>query len=114
MVIYGISSCSSVKKAIVFCKKHNLDYAFVNMREEPISADKIDQWLSYVDIDMLFNKRGTKYKTLELKELRLDDEDKRHWLIKENLLIKRPVIEHNNGVTIGYDEKRYISLFCDK
>ncbi|NLC27352.1 MAG: Spx/MgsR family RNA polymerase-binding regulatory protein [Campylobacteraceae bacterium] len=114
MIIYGISSCGSVKKAIAFCKKYNLDYDFIDMREEPVGGEKIDHWLSYVDIDTLFNKRGTKYRTLGLKELDLDDEDKHRWLIEENLLIKRPVIEHNHGVSVGYDEKRYLDLFCDK
>lgn len=117
MVIYGITTCGSVKKAIAFCKANNLEYDFVDMRQEPITGEKIDQWLSYVDIDTLFNSRGTKYRTLGLKEFKLDDEAKREWLIKENLLIKRPVIEHNHGISVGYDEKRYISLFsllCDK
>jgi len=114
MVIYGITTCGSVKKAITFCKSNHLDYEFIDMRQEPVTGEKIDHWLSYVDIDTLFNARGTKYRTLGLKEFHLDDDAKREWLIKENLLIKRPVIEHNHGVSVGYDEKRYLSLFCDK
>lgn len=82
MVIYGITTCGSVKKAIAFCKANNLEYDFVDMRQEPITGEKIDQWLSYVDIDTLFNSRGTKYRTLGLKEFKLDDEAKREWLIK--------------------------------
>jgi Spx/MgsR family transcriptional regulator len=114
MMIYGIPTCGSVKKAIAFCKTNGLEYEFIDFRQEPATGEKIDQWLSYIDIDTLFNSRGTKYRTLGLKELHLDDETKRDWLIKENLLIKRPVIEHDSGIVVGYDEKRYVSLFCDK
>ena len=83
MKVYGIKTCGSVKKALKFFK------------------DKID-------IDTLFNKRGTKYRQLKLKELNLDDEGKKKWLCKENILIKRPVIELDNGdVIVGFDEEKY-------
>ncbi len=37
---------------------------------------------------------------------------KREWLCKENLLIKRPVIELDNGdVIVGYDEELYNEVF---
>ena len=67
---------------------------------------------SKVDIDTLFNNRGTKYRMLKLKELNLDNNGKREWLCKENLLIKRPVIELENGdVVVGFDEERYKEIF---
>ncbi|NPA60888.1 MAG: arsenate reductase family protein, partial [Epsilonproteobacteria bacterium] len=56
--------------------------------------------------------KGTKYRMLKLKELNLDDEGKREWLCKENLLIKRPVIELDNGeVIVGFDEDEYKRTF---
>ena len=60
------------------------------------------------DIKTLFNTRGTTYRTLKLKELALSDEDKQLWLAKENMLIKRPVIELDNKVIVGYNESQYL------
>lgn len=111
MVVYGIKTCGSVKKALTFFKNHAIDVEFIDIRQEPVSGEKLDYWLSYVDIDTLLNTKGTKYRTLELKELQLDDEDKREWLLKEPLLIKRPVVESERGVHVGYDEKVYTKLF---
>ena len=59
---------------------------------------------------MKINK-GKKYRDLKLKELNLDDEAKIEWLAKENYLIKRPVIEFDGKVLVGFDEERYKELF---
>ena len=112
MKVYGIKTCGSVKKALKFFKDHGIAYEFVDLKKEPVGCEKIDSWLTKVDMDILFNNRGTKYRTLKLKELNLDNAGKREWLCKENLLIKRPVIELDNGeVIVAFDEERYAEIF---
>lgn len=64
-----------------------------------------------VSIDTLFNNKGTKYRTLKLGEFNLDDAGKREWLIKENMLIKRPVIEYKDDVIVAFDEQKYKEIF---
>lgn len=109
--IYGITTCGSVKKAFKFFKDNNLDYEFIDFKKTPVESKKIKEWLKSVDINILLNTKGTKYKTLKLKELNLDDRQKFEWLEKENLLIKRPVIEFKNRVFVGYDEEIYKKEF---
>ncbi|MEA3352782.1 MAG: arsenate reductase family protein [Campylobacterota bacterium] len=105
--IYGIKTCNSVRKAIKFCKENKLEYSFVDFRAEPLSSEKIKYFASKVDINVLFNNKGTKYRDLKLKELNLDDNGKLEWLCKENMLLKRPVVEYDNGVLAGYNEEIY-------
>ena len=110
--VYGIKTCGSVKKALKFFKDNGIEYEFIDFKKEPVGCGKIDEWLAKVDIDTLFNNRGTKYRTLKLKELNLDSNGKREWLCKENLLIKRPVIELENGeVIVAFDEEKYREIF---
>ncbi len=111
MTIYGIKTCSTVGKARKFFKEHELDYEMVDYKVEQVDKEKIKEWLKQVDIDILFNKKGKKYRDLKLKELNLDDEGKIEWMAKENYLIKRPVIEFDGKVLIGFDEERYKELF---
>ena len=112
MKVYGIKTCGSVKKALKFLDERGIKYEFVDFKKTPATCDKIEEWLKKVDIDTLFNKKGTKYRQLKLKELNLDDEGKKEWLCKENLLIKRPVIELDNGeVIVGFDEDKYKEIF---
>jgi len=106
--IYGIKNCDSVRKAIKYLKSNEIDYEFIDFRETPVDQNTIASWLKYTDIQTLFNTRGTTYRTLKLKELGLSDEDKQLWLAKENMLIKRPVIELDNKVIVGYNESQYL------
>ena len=106
--IYGIKNCDSVRKAIKYLKTNNIAYEFVDFRETPVDDDRVKSWLNSTDIKTLFNTRGTTYRTLKLKELDLNDEEKRKWLAKENMLIKRPVIELDNKVIVGYNETLYL------
>ncbi len=105
--VYGIKNCDSVKKALFFLKEHDLAYEFHDFKSENISCETIDQWLNKTDIKTLFNSRSTTYRNLKLKDLNLDDKQKREWLCKENMLIKRPVIEHNGAIFVGYNEENF-------
>ena len=107
MKIYGIKTCDSVRKARKFMKERGIDYEFIDFRETPVDEETVDRWLEKVSVDTLFNKRGTTYRTLKLKELNLNDAGKKAWLAKENMLIKRPVITFDGKVIIGYNESEY-------
>jgi len=111
MTIYGIKTCSTVGKARKFFKEHEIDYDMVDYKVDQVDKEKIKEWLKQVDIDILFNNKGKKYRDLKLKELNLDDKAKIEWMAKENYLIKRPVIEYDGKVLVGFDEERYKELF---
>ena len=111
MKVYGIKTCSSVRKALKFLNEKGIEYEFVDLKKTPVGCDKIDEWLNKVDINTLFNKKGTKYRQLKLKELNLDEKEIKEWLCKENLLIKRPVIELDDKVIVGFDEEKYKEIF---
>ena len=105
--LYGIKNCDSVRKAVKFLKTHDIPYTLIDFRETPVDEATIRRWLEKSDLKTLFNTRGTTYRTLGLKALDLSDEEKRGWLEKENMLIKRPVLEFEDKVIVGYNESEY-------
>ena len=109
--IYGIKNCDSVKKAISFFKNHNIAYELFDFKTQELQCDVISKWLLKTDLKTLFNAKSTSYRTLKLKELDLDDSGRKEWLCRENLLIKRPVVEHNNELIIGFNEENYQRSF---
>ncbi len=111
MTIYGIKNCDSVKKALKYMKNAELEYDFVDFKVTPVGEGEILNWLKQQSIDTLFNARSTTYRTLKLKELGLNDNEKANWLAKENLLIKRPVIEYNGKVIVGFNQDLYDTVF---
>ncbi|WP_297440491.1 Spx/MgsR family RNA polymerase-binding regulatory protein [Sulfurimonas sp.] len=109
--VYGIKNCDSVKKALSFFKKHAIEYELFDFKTEKLPCEKISYWSSKVDMKTLFNTRSTTYRNLKLKELNLDEEGQKEWLCKENLLIKRPVVEFNDQVIVGFNEEIYQRSF---
>ena len=93
-------------------KDNGIEFDFVDYKVESVEEEKIREWLKQVDMNILFNTKGKKYRDLKLKELNLDDEGKIAWMAKENYLLKRPVIEYGNGkVHVAYDEETYKKIF---
>ncbi|MDQ7045675.1 MAG: arsenate reductase family protein [Sulfurimonas sp.] len=109
--VYGIKNCDSVKKAIKFFKEHDLAYDLFDYKEKALPCEKISSWLTLTDIKILFNARSTTYRNLKLKELNPDDTEKQAWLCKENMLIKRPVVEFNGHLLVGFNEENYNGVF---
>lgn len=109
--VYGIKTCDSVRKALRFLKANDIPHTFIDMRETPVGCDTMERWLEHADIGTLFNAKSTTYRQLDLKSKGLDDEGKKAWLCRENLLIKRPVIEKDGTLIVGFDETRYEKEF---
>ena len=109
--VYGIKNCDSVKKALSFFKKHNLEYELHDFKTDPVSCDRVSSWLKETNIKTLFNSRSTTYRNLKLKAMNLDEAAQQEWLCKENLLIKRPVVEFNKKIIVGFNEENFKGVF---
>jgi len=113
LIVYGIKTCQSVQKALRFFKAHDIEASFFDFRKDDLDEDKINSWVEKSDINILFNTKGLKYRTLKLKELNLDEKGKISWLNKEPMLFKRPVIEYNDKLLVGFDEELYKKTFLN-
>ncbi len=111
--VYGIPTCGTVRNARKFFKENEIEIEFIDFKKTSVDCDRVDSWISGAGLDVLFNNRGTKYRTLKLKDLDLDDGGKREWLCKENMLFKRPVIEFKGQVIVGFDEEKYNTIFVN-
>ena len=109
--LYGIKNCDSVKKAIKFLKANEIAYELIDFKATPVDCTVVKPWLEQVEMKKLFNTRGTTYRTLKLKELNLNETQQLQWLCKENLLIKRPVLDFNGKVVVAFDQAVYEALF---
>jgi len=109
--VYGIKTWDSVRKALRFFKDNNIEVEFFDFKKELPASSLIESWVQRADINLLFNARGTKYRTLKLKELNLDDEGKAQWLIKEPMLLKRPLIDYDDKVMVAFNEDIYKETF---
>lgn len=109
--VYGIATCDTVRKARKFFKANEIEVEFIDFKKVSVGCDELEYWLKHIKLDDLFNNRGLTYRNLKLKDLNLDDEAKKEWLCKENMLFKRPIVEFNDKALVGFDEKKYKEIF---
>ena len=112
MILYGISNCDTVKKAKNWLETHNIDYKFHDFRKQGLDANTINQWLQSVSWDKILNKRSTSWRNLDPSIQQTVNETNIVDLLIENpTLIKRPVMDVNDTITLGFNSDTYQGIF---
>ncbi len=111
-LLFGIPSCDTVRKARKWLDEHGLTHEFIDFRADRPSLKKISEWLSAVGPERLINRRSTTYKQLSQGDkAALERGDMVSVLRAQPTLIKRPVLEWNNAVSVGFEAEDYALLF---
>ena len=113
MKLYGIPNCDTVKKARVFLQEKGVDYEFVDFKKTPPDAALLATWLQSVPLETLLNKRGTTWRKLdEATQAEATEAAGAVRVMVENpSVIKRPVLEKNGCVYVGFSADSYEALF---
>ena len=112
MILYGISNCDTVKKAKNWLDSHNVDYQFHDFRKDGINKDIINGWLKTVGWDKILNKRSTSWRNLDASTQQAINATNVVDLLVENpTLIKRPVMDVNDIITVGFNSDTYQGIF---
>jgi arsenate reductase (glutaredoxin) len=110
--IYGIKNCDTMKKTFLWFDEQQIAYTFHNYKTDGIETIKIKNWLSKISLNELVNKKGTTYKQLSNDDKNLlENKNTALKLIQENTsIIKRPLIEWNDSVLLGFQPEVWASL----
>ena len=110
MILYGIKNCNTVKSAMDWLKKNNVDYEFHDYKSKGISPSKLKEWIGQVGWESLVNKRGTTWRQLDeaVQKKVTNDKAAIELMTEKTSVIKRPLIEVNGKVLLlGFDEAEY-------
>lgn len=110
--IYGIKNCNTMQKAFQKLDEMGIKYHFHDYKKLGIDADTLQKWASQVGYEKLINKSGMTWKKLDdvTKASVVDQKSAISLLIKNTSMIKRPVVEKENKIILGFDEKIYASM----
>jgi arsenate reductase len=113
VVLHGIAQCDQVRKAKAWLTSEGISYRFHDYRAEGLDASLIDRWLQRLPWDALLNRRGTSWRKLdERQRLAVTDQlSARAAMLAEPLLVKRPVVEHDGRLLVGFSEPLYTAFF---
>lgn len=98
MIVYGIPSCDTVKKALAALRAAGHDPAFRDVRANPLTPAERAEFLAAFG-DKVINRASTTWRTLS-EEDRAQNPDA--LLAAHPALMKRPVIRAGNALHLGW------------
>lgn len=96
ITIYGIKSCSTMKKAFIKLDELGVSYDFHDYKKQGIDKETVQRWVDGLGIDQVLNKRGTTWRKLTDEQKAAADADKAtaiDLLVENTSMIKRPIVE---------------------
>ena len=116
--LYCYPKCSTCKKAEAYLKDRNINYEYINIKENIPTKENLDNYikLSNKYINTFFNTSGLVYRKSNLKDKlsNMTYSDKLKILCSNGMLIKRPLLVLNNKVLVGFKEKEWEEVLNEK
>ena len=111
VTIYGIPNCDTVKKARTWLTDNGVAHQFHDFKKQGVPTDRLDAWLSTVGWETLLNRKGTAWRKLEdsIKEGVHDATSAREVMLVQVSVIKRPVVDWQDGTTVGFKPEAWES-----
>ncbi|WP_218309465.1 ArsC family reductase [Alteromonas antoniana] len=110
--MYGIPNCDTIKKAKKWLEANDIAFQFHDYRKDGVDADWLEQAAEALGWENLLNKRGTTYRQLSEEQKAGMDQTKALALLREYpAMIKRPVLEHNSSLHLGFKPGQYEDIF---
>lgn len=109
--IYGIKNCDTMKKARAALDTAGIPYHFHDYKVAGIDAAMLRGWVEALGWERLLNRAGTSFRKLPDAEKQGIDADRAVALMLANpSMIKRPVLDHQGALSIGFDPAVYRTL----
>lgn len=100
MILYGLSTCDTTKKALKALQKAGKDVVFRDVRAQPLTSAEIDAIITEFG-DRAVNKQSTTYRGFSdfLRESEADAQ-----IAAQPTVMKRPILQDGATWYLGWDD----------
>ncbi|MGA7802054.1 MAG: ArsC family reductase [Gammaproteobacteria bacterium] len=111
-ILYGIANCDTVRAARRWLDARGVDYRFHDFRKHGVERDMLSGWSEVLGWETLLNRRGTTWRQLPAADREGVDAQRAIALMTTHpALIKRPVLDLDGSLHVGFRDKVYEQLF---
>ena len=108
--IYYLASCDTCRKIIKALPKNN-NLVFHDIKQDPISVEELEQMHQLSgSYEALFSKKAQLYKSMDLKNKSLTENDYKKYILEHYTFLSRPVFIINNAIYIGNSQKNILEV----
>jgi arsenate reductase len=109
--IYGIRNCDTMKKALAWLDARRIAYEFHDYKKDGVPAGKLAEWAGRVGWEKLANTRGPTWRKIpEAQRANPSGPRVLALLGQHPSAIKRPVLEVDAKLLVGFDEAEYAAV----
>jgi arsenate reductase (glutaredoxin) len=101
--VYGIPNCGTCKKAFQWLAANNIEYEFINTKEQPPTSSMIRAWVQALGSKPMRNTSGQSYRAIGDEKTSWTDEQWIDAFAKDVMLLKRPLfVKDGTAVAVGF------------
>ena len=112
--VYCYNRCTTCKKALKWLDDHGVAYEQADIKTDHPDEDSLRKYhaISGLPLKRFFNTSGLLYKSLNLKERLpgMSEEEQLRLLASDGMLVKRPILVTEKGITTGFKEAEWEKL----
>lgn len=108
LTVYGIKSCDTCRKARKFLAENDIEFRFHDLRDDGLDSQMLKRWADRIDWEKLLNRKSLTWRKIPETDKEGMTRDRAFALMLDQpTLIKRPVLESERFMAVGFSEKRF-------
>lgn len=106
--LYGISNCSTVKKAKDWLTDNGIEFQFHDYRKQGVTLDLLNDFDAKVGWEAFLNKRSASWRQLtDEQQDTVSKQTALGYMQDTPTLIKRPLLDTGEKLVIGFTAENY-------
>ena len=113
VTIYGIKNCDTMKKARRWLDDHGVVHTFHDYKTVGIDRERLARWSSALGWEVLVNRAGTTFRKLpDADKIGIDERKAIALMLAQPSLIKRPVLDIDGELLVGFRPEAYAAALA--
>jgi len=108
LTVYGIKSCDTCRKARKYLAENDIEFRFHDVRDDGLDIQMLERWGDQIDWQKLLNRQSLTWRKIpEVDRGDMSKEKAFALMLERPTLLKRPVLESDRFMAVGFSEKRF-------
>ncbi len=109
--IYYLASCDTCRKIIKSLPK-GINLAYHDIKQDPITVDELEKMRELSgSYEALFSKKAQLYKSMDLKNKVLTEDDYKKYILEHYTFLSRPVFIIKDKIYIGNTQQNMLKVY---
>ena len=109
-IIYYLASCDTCRKIIKSLPKDH-DFKFHDIKQDPITVEELEKIRELSgSYEALFSKKAVLYKSMDLKNKSLTEDDYKKYILEHYTFLSRPVFIIKDKIYIGNTQQNMLQV----